>query len=85
MKQTFLSIIAAAALFSAAAQDKKTFVVKANAPVAEAATNIERLVDAYLNEHADESVSVEVLSEAEVQDHFAERLRKKYEREVNTL
>lgn len=35
MKQTFLSILAAATLFSAVAQDKKTFIVKANAAVTE--------------------------------------------------
>jgi hypothetical protein len=35
MKQTFLSVLAVATLFSATAQDKKTFVVKANAAVAE--------------------------------------------------
>ena len=54
----------------------KTPVVAAqvfpNTPATESATNIEQLVDAYLSEHADEGVSVEVLSEAELQDHLSE-------------
>ncbi|MFW5329373.1 hypothetical protein [Hydrogenophaga sp. ZJX-1] len=41
-------------------------------PAAESATNIEQLVEAYLGENVDASLSLEALSEAELQDHLSE-------------
>ncbi|MFY7838877.1 MAG: alpha-L-arabinofuranosidase, partial [Lacibacter sp.] len=61
MKRSFLSIVAAAALFTAAAQDKKTFVVKANTPVAEVQSTMWGVFFEDINLGADGGIYAELI------------------------
>jgi len=61
MKRTFLSIVAVAAFFSLTAQHKKTFVAKANTPVAEVQPNMWGVFFEDINLGADGGIYAELI------------------------